>query len=87
MIIVTIQWRSSYSRIQIHLASRGASLGERLVAILTDAAGALKGLFEAQKRLAGNKPSFANSGGFKRRSEFPKSRVHTYLDSLAHAQN
>lgn len=43
---------------------RGAveeALGERIISILTDAAGALKGLFEAQKRLAGNRPSFANS--------------------------
>lgn len=62
---------------------------ERLEPILTDAAGALKGLFEAQKRLAGNKPSFANSVGFKRRSEFPQepSLMHAYLDSLVHAQN
>lgn len=57
---------------------RGAGeqiFGGKYEGILTAAAGALKGLFEAQKRLAGNKPSLANSLVFKRQPGFPRSRV------------
>lgn len=53
---------------------------------LTAAAGALNGLFEAQKRLAGSNPSFANSG-FLEISKVSTRSTQAYLDSLLHAQS
>lgn len=53
---------------------------------LTAAAGALNGLFEPQKRLAGSSPSFANSVVLEI-SKSSKRVTPVYLDSLLHAQS
>lgn len=45
----------------VSLSVQEEELCKKQVHKLTDAAGALNGLFEAQKRLAGKSPSFANS--------------------------
>lgn len=58
---------------------RASIWGKWLQLLLTDAAGELKGLFEAQKRLAGNKPSFANSVEFKRQSEYTIAESNAYI--------